>query len=155
MGDGREHLRAVLQEVLELGLHGVEREDRLADFVGADDRNRRRLVVDAKAPRTFGKAFQRCGQVPGGDQRDDKRREQDQRDDDQVARPFAQPPTARWHGENHPGMVGQFDDHRVARIRLVGWPVGRFVGFDPGVRSAQLLAQERRAFAEFRVIDHR
>lgn len=58
MGDRREHLRAVLDEVLQLGLHGVEREDRLADLVGADRLDGRRAKVHAKPPRTQGELLQ-------------------------------------------------------------------------------------------------
>ena len=94
MGDGREHLRAVLDEVLQLGLHGVESEDRLTDFMGPDRLHRRRPEVDAKTPCALGKLLQGPGQAPGGDQRDHSGGNQHQYDHDQTARPLLQPPTA-------------------------------------------------------------
>ena len=69
MGDGGEHLRAVVEKVLELGLRGVEGKDGLAQVVRADHRYRWRVEVLAKAPRPFGETFQRLGEVTRGKQR--------------------------------------------------------------------------------------
>ncbi|MNF94802.1 hypothetical protein D3C84_775220 [compost metagenome] len=94
MGNGREHLRAVADEVLQLGLHGVEGEDRLADFLGAEGFDGRGAEVHAKAAGTFSETLQGCGEAASGDQCDQRGGDQHQQDDDQVTRRFVEAPTA-------------------------------------------------------------
>lgn len=61
VGNGGEHLRAVADEVLQLSLHGVEREDRLADFLGAQWFDGRGAEVRTEASGTFGEALPPTG----------------------------------------------------------------------------------------------
>ncbi|MNN91476.1 hypothetical protein D3C81_2095980 [compost metagenome] len=94
MGDGREHLRTVLDEVPQLGLHGIEREDRLANLVGPDRLDRRCAKIHAEAPCALGKLLQGFGQATSGQQGNEAGRQQHHQDHDQVAWPLLQPPTA-------------------------------------------------------------
>ena len=88
MGNGRQHLRAVVDEMLQLPLHGIERNDHLADFYGPDRLNRRSAEVCTETPGTFGKMAQRFGQMTRRNQRDQHGRDQHQDDQDQVALPL-------------------------------------------------------------------
>ncbi|MNJ55295.1 hypothetical protein D3C77_507780 [compost metagenome] len=67
MGNSRKHLRAFGNEVLDLRLHGVERGDRLAQFMGAFESDRWRTQVAAKTPCSTGETLQWACQLTGAD----------------------------------------------------------------------------------------
>ncbi|MNC07839.1 hypothetical protein D3C75_553980 [compost metagenome] len=154
MGNGRKHLGTVVEKMLELRLGGIERKNGLAQVVRADHRNGRGVEVLAKTPRTFGKAFQRLGQVARGQQRDGKAGNQHQAEDDQVARQFIQAPATAGGTEQHPGLVAQLDHQRIATFRCVLRHVGRFESLHPGIRALEQRAQDRCALAELGIDQH-
>ena len=128
VGNSREHLGTVFDEVLQLCLHRVEGKNCLTDFLGANRFDGRRPKVDTEASGAFGKLLQRSGQVAGRDQRYQCGGQQHQQNQDQVALPLAQPPTARRDAEHQPGTIGQL--HQQAVVTVFLWPIAGLIGFE-------------------------
>ncbi|MNP51989.1 hypothetical protein D3C76_1463480 [compost metagenome] len=129
MGDGGEHLGAVFDEMPQLRLHGIESQDRLANFMGPDRLDGRCPEIQAKVPRAVGELLQRLGQTASGDQRHKACGQQHHQDYDQVARPLFQPPAARRYTEHQPGLIGQLHHQGIVPILLR--PVFGLIGLEP------------------------
>ncbi|MNE11710.1 hypothetical protein D3C80_1044780 [compost metagenome] len=151
MGDGGEHLRAVVEKVLELGLRGVEGKDGLAQVVRADYRYRWRVEVLAKAPRPFGETLQRLGEVTRGKQRQGQAGGNHQRQNDQVARQFIQPPAAVARAIQQPRLVRQFDQQGIPTLLRLRGKILRSEDLDLRIRALQQRTQGRRAFAKLAI----
>ena len=141
MGNGREHLGTVLDEVLQLRLHGIEGKDCLADLRRPDRLDGRGTKVDPETSCALGKLLQRPGQMARGYQRNQGGRQQHQHNQDQIALPLPQAPTARRNAEHQPGAICQLHQQGVVTVLL--WPVLGLIGLQASFRAVEQALRQR------------